>query len=606
MNSVRVLHIDDEPDIREVVEISLGLDPDFETRSCSSGPEALTLVTHWLPNIILLDVMMPIMDGPATLALLRESVTTADIPVVFMTARAQSREIELFRSLGAAAVIQKPFDPMKLAASVRTHIDFMDVQLRALNNDFRARLDEDASALARHQAALDDGTAEPGTRRKSGTSHIDWPEPAVSSISKKSAAPPRQLRMPLFSVLMPLTRATGSSPLLIVCSPRLKWLANCETGRLRWRLRVGLNSPRRRWGGAFKALLVLIWFIAPLSPAHAQRFDGFNVVLDPGHAFGSASERRPPWSPRVHLGASVDRRHSVPVAGEPIESGYQVRQRHVRRDIARGDPAGAPVWVFPSWSSRTSGCPKAGPARSSRSPSRTGRLGSRVTDGELERIAKIAAEEGAEALAIGTELSRTTQRPEWKQLIATARAGVSADAVLYRPQYRRGRGRRRSGRYSMRSGYRSIRRSAPTTREPRRLATMHDVAEHLDVLSSRFGQTRSWSAKSGLRSAKGAAAKPWESAEERVAPAAPQLQADVIADWMAVLNRPSVHGVMIWRWFTDAGPAASPTPISRYRASRRKPCCPARGRRHLRQALNQNLYHAPTTSPFSCNALRPQ
>ena len=235
---------------------------------------------------------MPIMDGPATLALLRESVTTADIPVVFMTARAQSREIELFRSLGAAAVIQKPFDPMKLAASVRTHIDFMDVQLRALNNDFRARLDQDASALARHQAALDDGTAEPGTRRKSGTSHIDWPEPAVSSISKKSAAPPRQLRMPLFSVLMPLTRATGSSPLLIVCSPRLKWLANCETGRLRWRLRVGLNSPRRRWGGAFKALLVLIWFIAPLSPAHAQRFDGVNVVVGAGSSLRQRLRRR--------------------------------------------------------------------------------------------------------------------------------------------------------------------------------------------------------------------------------------------------------------------------------------------------------------------------
>lgn len=123
MNSVRVLHIDDEPDIREVVEISLGLDPDFETRSCGSGQEALRLVTQWLPDIILLDVMMPVLDGPATLALLRESVTTVGIPVIFMTARAQSREIEVFRSLGAAGVIQKPFDPMKLSASVRAHIE---------------------------------------------------------------------------------------------------------------------------------------------------------------------------------------------------------------------------------------------------------------------------------------------------------------------------------------------------------------------------------------------------------------------------------------------------------------------------------------------------
>jgi CheY-like chemotaxis protein len=163
MNSVRVLHIDDEPDIREVVEISLGLDPDFEMRSCGSGQEALALVTHWLPDIILLDVMMPVMDGPATLALLRESVRTADIPVIFMTARAQSREIELFRSLGAVGVIQKPFDPMKLAASVRGHIDSMDGRLRALSEDFRVRLDEDAAVLTRHRAALDDGTARPDT-----------------------------------------------------------------------------------------------------------------------------------------------------------------------------------------------------------------------------------------------------------------------------------------------------------------------------------------------------------------------------------------------------------------------------------------------------------
>ena len=55
----------------------------------------------------------------------------------------------------------------------------------------------------------------------------------------------------------------------------------------------------------------------------------------------------------------------------------------------------------------------------------------------------------------------------------------------------------------------------------------------------------------GIRSAQGAAAEPWQSAEERVAPADPQLQADVLADWLSVLDRPSVHGVLVWRWFTD-------------------------------------------------------
>ena len=122
MTALRVLHVDDEPDIREVVEISLGLDPDFETRSCGSGREALAVSADWPPDLILLDVMMPVMDGPATLARLRDNAGTAAIPVVFMTARAQTREIDLFRSLGAVGVIPKPFDPMTLAASVRTYM----------------------------------------------------------------------------------------------------------------------------------------------------------------------------------------------------------------------------------------------------------------------------------------------------------------------------------------------------------------------------------------------------------------------------------------------------------------------------------------------------
>jgi CheY-like chemotaxis protein len=122
MTALCVLHVDDEPDIREVVEISLGLDPDFETRSCGSGREALEVSAEWSPDLILLDVMMPVMDGPATLARLRDDARTAAIPVVFMTARAQSREIDHFRSLGAVGVIPKPFDPMTLAASVRTYM----------------------------------------------------------------------------------------------------------------------------------------------------------------------------------------------------------------------------------------------------------------------------------------------------------------------------------------------------------------------------------------------------------------------------------------------------------------------------------------------------
>ena len=116
MSSLRVLHVDDEPDIREVVEMSLGLDPEFAIRSCSSGADALTASAEWPPDLILLDVMMPVMDGPTTLKHLRSSPKTTYTPVVFMTARAQAREIETFVSLGAVGVIPKPFDPMTLAS----------------------------------------------------------------------------------------------------------------------------------------------------------------------------------------------------------------------------------------------------------------------------------------------------------------------------------------------------------------------------------------------------------------------------------------------------------------------------------------------------------
>jgi DNA-binding response OmpR family regulator len=122
MNPVRVLHVDDEPDIREIVEISLGLDPGFAVRSCASGGDAIAAADDWAADVVLLDVMMPVMDGPATLALLRKSARTIDIPVIFMTARAHKSEREKFLSLGAVGVIAKPFDPMTLAAEVRTHL----------------------------------------------------------------------------------------------------------------------------------------------------------------------------------------------------------------------------------------------------------------------------------------------------------------------------------------------------------------------------------------------------------------------------------------------------------------------------------------------------
>jgi CheY-like chemotaxis protein len=122
MSDIRILLVDDEPDIREVVDVSLGLDREFTTRACASGADALVTAAEWSPSIILLDVMMPLMDGPTTLANLRKNPRTAHIPVLFLTARTQTEEIEQYISLGAQGVLSKPFDPMTLAALVRSHL----------------------------------------------------------------------------------------------------------------------------------------------------------------------------------------------------------------------------------------------------------------------------------------------------------------------------------------------------------------------------------------------------------------------------------------------------------------------------------------------------
>lgn len=157
MTLIRLLHVEDEPDIRAVVELSLALDPCFEVRSCESGAEALIVAAEWHPDIILLDVMMPFMDGPATLERLRANPATSAIPVVFMTARAQARETDRFRSLGAVGVIPKPFDPMTLAASVRSYTQAAARDpLDNLRTSFLLRVKRDAAQLIRDRLALRD------------------------------------------------------------------------------------------------------------------------------------------------------------------------------------------------------------------------------------------------------------------------------------------------------------------------------------------------------------------------------------------------------------------------------------------------------------------
>jgi CheY-like chemotaxis protein len=152
MTAIRILHVDDEPDIREIVDLSLGLNPDFEVRAAACGADAIAIAAEWSPFLILLDVMMPGMDGPTTLAHLRKDPRTADIPVLFMTARAQEREVQQFIALGAQGVISKPFDPMTLAFLVRSHLQA--IRLESLRTVFARRAISDAAALADCRADL--------------------------------------------------------------------------------------------------------------------------------------------------------------------------------------------------------------------------------------------------------------------------------------------------------------------------------------------------------------------------------------------------------------------------------------------------------------------
>jgi CheY-like chemotaxis protein len=115
----RVLLVEDDPDIQAIASFALGSVGGFSVEVCASGSEAVARVPCFLPEIVLLDVMMPGMDGFSTLRALRELPQTATTPVVFVTARAQPHEIEQYRRGGACDVILKPFEPSELSDRLR-------------------------------------------------------------------------------------------------------------------------------------------------------------------------------------------------------------------------------------------------------------------------------------------------------------------------------------------------------------------------------------------------------------------------------------------------------------------------------------------------------
>jgi hypothetical protein len=300
-------------------------------------------------------------------------------------------------------------------------------------------------------------------------------------------------------------------------------------------------------------LWVLAWLVLA-QPALGQRFDGFNVVVAPNHPFGSLSARESLMAAKKAGAQAIavvpflwqrNPHHPEIVRGDDMPDAQLRLAIREARGLGLKVMVKPHVWIDGSWAGAVD--PKTAAAWD---------VWFDRYRGEIARIARLAAEEGAEALSIGTELKLTTQHPRWRDVIAAAR-GAFAGILLY-----------------VAHNVEEV-ETVPFWSEldaigvslypalggdgdrERRRAVMRNSAARLDAISARTGRPVIV-AEIGLRSAVGAAAKPWESAEERTATPDPDLQAAVLADWLEALDRPTVRGVMIWRWFTDpaAGGAA--------------------------------------------------
>lgn len=116
----RILFVEDDPDIQAVARMALEAIGGFVVLACGSGLEALSRVGDFAPDLVLLDVVMPGMDGPSTLAALRQTQVGRDLPVVFMTSRVDAQDVASYREMGVGDVIAKPFDPLALSDQVHS------------------------------------------------------------------------------------------------------------------------------------------------------------------------------------------------------------------------------------------------------------------------------------------------------------------------------------------------------------------------------------------------------------------------------------------------------------------------------------------------------
>jgi len=116
----KILYAEDEPDIQSIAQMALEMMGGYTLKVCNNGQEALEAAEAFAPDLILLDVMMPSMDGPTALQKMRAIPALANVPVIFMTAKVQNQEVEGYKAMGAIDVIAKPFDPMTLSETIQT------------------------------------------------------------------------------------------------------------------------------------------------------------------------------------------------------------------------------------------------------------------------------------------------------------------------------------------------------------------------------------------------------------------------------------------------------------------------------------------------------
>lgn len=319
---------------------------------------------------------------------------------------------------------------------------------------------------------------------------------------------------------------------------------------LRWATDTMQRSPSSSVLASPMLALVLAAFVAMNGDTGSmpqQRLDGFNVIATPADPFGSAAADEA-LAQAKRLGASAVA--VVPFLWQPgpaspdLVRGENMNDDELRAAIRQAHARGLAVvvkphvWVPQSWAGAV--------VMGSESDWRQWFANYQR---EIAHIAAIAEAEQAEALAIGTELAQTSRAPQWRDIIDKLRAAFSGRLLYVAHNVEEAE----TVPFWNRLDAIGVSLYPPlgddADRDYRR-AAMAQIADRLDMLALIYRKPLVV-AEIGLRSAAGAAAKPWQSPEERAAAADPQLQADVLGDWLVTLKRPTIDGVLIWRWFTD-------------------------------------------------------